>query len=134
MSDQDIEQRIQTSGKSAPHVTPADIEAVIAHEYYCLGAGAFSNNMLDAFSAEQLMRLTLCVLVLKNGFVVVGTCACASLAQFDAEIGRKLARQNAINQLWPILGYQLKEGLYQAQRHEKATHPKEYNYPNQRGD
>lgn len=55
--------------------------------------------------------LTFCVLVLKNGFTVTGESACASPENFDAEIGRKIARQNAVQKLWPLMGYALKERL-----------------------
>ena len=55
--------------------------------------------------------LTFCVLVLRNGFTVTGESACASPENFDAEIGRKIARANAVNKLWPLMGYALKERL-----------------------
>ena len=55
--------------------------------------------------------LTFCVLVLRNGFTVTGESACASPENFDAEIGRKVARQNAINKVWPLMGYELRSKL-----------------------
>ena len=60
---------------------------------------------------EALKLLTFCVLVLRNGFTVTGESACASPENFDAELGRKIARQNAINKVWPLMGYALKEKL-----------------------
>ena len=60
---------------------------------------------------ESLKLLTFCVLVLKNGFTVTGESACASPENFDAELGRKIARQNAVQKLWPLMGYALKERL-----------------------
>ena len=59
----------------------------------------------------SLGLLTFCVLVLKNGFTVTGESACASPENFDAEIGRKIARQNAVNKVWPLMGYALKSEL-----------------------
>jgi Phage protein (N4 Gp49/phage Sf6 gene 66) family len=59
-----------------------------------------------------LHLLTFCVFVLRNGFTVTGESACASPENFDAEIGRKVARANAINKCWPLLGYALKERLH----------------------
>jgi hypothetical protein len=50
-------------------------------------------------------------LVLKNGFTVIGESACASPENFDAELGRKIARTNAIDKVWPLMGYALKEQL-----------------------
>lgn len=60
---------------------------------------------------EALKLLTFCVLVLRNGFTVTGESACASPENFDADLGRKIARQNAINKVWPLMGYALKQRL-----------------------
>ena len=60
---------------------------------------------------NALDLLTFCVLVLRNGFTVTGESACASPENFDAEIGRKIARENAKQKLWPLMGYALKERL-----------------------
>jgi hypothetical protein len=57
--------------------------------------------------------LTICVLVLKNGFTVTGESACASPENFDATLGRVLARRHAEAKLWPLLGYELKSKLAQ---------------------
>lgn len=58
-----------------------------------------------------LRLLTFCVLVLRNGFTVTGESACASPENFNADIGRRIARENAINKIWPLMGYALKERL-----------------------
>ena len=60
---------------------------------------------------EHLDRITICVLTLRNGYTIVGTSACASPENFDATIGRKIARQNATQQIWPLLGYVLRSVL-----------------------
>lgn len=60
---------------------------------------------------SALGLLTFCVLVLKNGFTVTGESACASPENFDAEIGRKIARQNAVAKIWPLMGYELRSKL-----------------------
>lgn len=110
-----IEEEIQEKGLTAPRVTPADIEATISSEWYFTAAdGAherFCNLKGDSPWGTQLELLTFCVLVLKNGFTVTGESACASPENFDAELGRKIARQNAVNKMWPLLGYALKERL-----------------------
>lgn len=118
--DNNIEQEIQAKGFAAPRVTPEDIEANIASEHYFTAAdGAFAAD--DGPHSEVANRrnipgalncLTFCVLVLKNGFTVTGESACASPENFDAEIGRKIARENAINKVWPLMGYALKERLF----------------------
>lgn len=112
-----IQLEIEAKGLHAPRVTPADIEAEIASEHYFTAAqgmrAAFEEVGLPAFDLkyEPLELLTFCVLVLKNGFTVTGESACASPANFDAEIGRKIARQNAVAKLWPLLGFRLKDTL-----------------------
>ena len=60
---------------------------------------------------QSLNMLTFCVLVLKNGFTVTGESACASPENFDAELGRKIARQNAVAKVWPLMGYELRSRL-----------------------
>lgn len=120
MSDQQIEKEIIEKGLTAPRVTPADIEANIASEHYFTaqdGALGFLSttdiNPVLAFNSlpYSLGLLTFCVLVLNNGFTVTGESACASLENFDTEIGRKIARQNAVQKIWPLMGYALKEKL-----------------------
>jgi len=116
MNDQTIEQEIQAKNKTAPRVTPADIEANIASEYYFTAAeGVYGNEVCHGIQPsmgnQSMMLLTFCVLVLRNGFTATGESACASPENFDAEIGRKIARQNAVQKMWPLMGYALKEKL-----------------------
>ena len=118
MSEQ-IEQEIQAKGLTAPRITPADIEASIASESYFTAADGVnganpSNSLLNEYVTAPglpLSLLTFCVLVLRNGFTVTGESACASPENFDAEIGRKIARQNATQKIWPLMGYELRSKL-----------------------
>lgn len=66
----------------------------------------------DNEAEGPMRRLTFCVLVLRNGFTVTGESACASPENFDAEIGRRIARENAVQKIWPLLGFALKERLH----------------------
>ena len=115
MNDNAIEQEIQAKGLTAPRVTPADIEANIASEHYFTaeqGAFAAFNPPRGAdIVPPTLSLLTFCVLVLRNGFTVTGESACASPENFDAELGRKIARQNAVQKIWPLMGYELRSQL-----------------------
>ena len=120
MNDQQIEQEIQAKGANvAPRITPADIEANIANVYYFTAAqgaekAARDNGSYAAGSpndGKALGLLTFCVLVLRNGFTVTGESACASPANFNAEIGRKIARDNAVAKIWPLMGYELRSKL-----------------------
>jgi hypothetical protein len=112
-----MEQQIQAKGADvAPRVTVADIEANIASEHcFTAAQGAdatrgFAQEWPD--QNEQALRLlTICVLVLRNGFTVTGESACASPENFNADIGRQVARANAINKIWPLMGYELRSKL-----------------------
>jgi len=108
-----VEQEIQDKGLNAPRVTPADIEAAIASEWYIIAADGVPH---DGFHApvparHPLRQLTFCVLVLRNGFTVTGESACASPENFNAELGARIARDNAKQKIWPLLGYVLRSEL-----------------------
>lgn len=114
-----IEREIQAKGLTAPRVTPASLEAEIASENYFTAAdGVAGANMaarrdedMQSANFHRLGLLTFCVLGLKNGLTVTGESACVSVENFDAEIGRKIARQHAVEKLWPLLGFRLADAL-----------------------
>lgn len=91
-----IEAEIATKGLNAPRVTPASIDAQIVSEDY------------HVFPETTV---TVCALHLRNGYVVTGTSAAASPANFDHAIGRRIARDNARNQIWALEGYTLRNKL-----------------------
>lgn len=115
MNDQAIEQEIQAKGKTAARVTLQDIEDAIHEEHYFTAgqgvAGATGVYPHDGHPGQPIALLTFCVLVLRNGFTVTGESACASPENFDAEIGKKIARENAKQKIWPLEGYLLKDRL-----------------------
>jgi hypothetical protein len=96
MIDKEIEKEIQDKNLNAPRVTPQRIEDVIIGEDYHV----FTDT-----------TLTICCLTLANGFTVTGESACASPENFDVEIGKKIARENAKQKIWSLEGYALKEKL-----------------------
>jgi hypothetical protein len=79
---------------TAPRVTLESMEAKIQFENY------YNHDLL-----------TMCVLTMQNGFHVVGESAPASRANYDPELGRKFAYENAIRQLWKLEGYSLRDRL-----------------------
>ena len=112
MSDLEIEKEIQAKGLTAPRITPAHIESVIEGEHYFTAAQGVIGSGGEVMSDDDSLRcLTFCVLTLKNGFTVTGESACASPENFNAEIGRKIARENAVNKIWLLEGYLLKDKL-----------------------
>lgn len=90
------EEMIQEKGLTAPRLTPDLIDAAIVGEDYYVFPGT---------------TLTICKLDLKNGFHVTGESAAVSLENFDEEIGRKVARENAREKIWVLEGYLLKDKL-----------------------
>ena len=112
MSEANIEREILDKGLTAPRVTPADIEANIASEnYFSAMDGVRANQPIRVGDEVPLSLLTFCVLVLKNGFTVTGESACASPENFDTELGRKIARDNAKQKIWALEGYALRDRL-----------------------
>ncbi|MFA5040037.1 MAG: Gp49 family protein [Bdellovibrionales bacterium] len=91
-SEDEIEKEIQEKGLTAKRLTPADIDAVIAKEYY---------------HRVPETTMTICVLTIRNGFMVTGESAAVSLENFDEEIGKKIAYENARNKIWALEGYLL---------------------------
>lgn len=110
MDNNALEQALKAKGKTAPRVTKADLDANIVSEHYFTASQAVGAGYTPP---EALDLLTFCVLVLRNGYTVTGESACASPENFDAEIGRQLARTNAVNKVWALMGYALKERLHQ---------------------
>ena len=106
-----------------PKVTPKHIESIIISEHYFTAhdgrAGALAAETYvgcekpteENADLLPLKLLTFCVLVLKSGFTVTGESACVSPENFNAEIGRKIARENAVNKIWPLEGYLLKSSM-----------------------
>ena len=105
---------IEQRANKGPRITPADIEANIVSEHYFTATEALVGQTRGPewqATPKELDLLTFCVLVLRNGFTVTGESACAAPENFDAEIGRKVARQNALNKIWPLMGYALRSEL-----------------------
>ncbi len=95
-SEAGVEQTIKDRGLTAPRITPEHLDGVIAGEQYHVFHGT---------------TLTVCCLTLANGFCVIGQKAAASPENFDAEIGRRIARRNARDKIWSLEGYLLRERL-----------------------
>ena len=94
--EQAIEAEIQAKGLNAPRLNPSHIDAQIASE---------------AYYVFPRTTLTVCALTLRNGYHVIGESAAASPENFDEEIGRKIARDNARGKIWALEGYLLRSTL-----------------------
>jgi hypothetical protein len=102
-----IEEEIVRKGKTAPRLTPQHIDEQIIAENW----GRASDMFAGAPTTEAMKCLTICVLTLKNGFTIVGKSACASPENYDAELGGKIARDDARKQIWALEGYLLRSKL-----------------------
>jgi hypothetical protein len=124
-SDGWMEHDIKAAGADkAPRITPADIEANIVSEHYFTARDGRRGALVDGTYVGRerpqqdeadlaaLDLLTFCVLVMNNGFTVTGESACVSPENFNAAIGRKIARENAVNKVWPLMGYELRSKLH----------------------
>lgn len=61
---------------------------------------------------------TICAITTRAGFTVIGKTAPADPANFDADVGRKFAYEDALRQLWPLEGYLLRNKLAQDEKAE----------------
>lgn len=95
--DAEVEKEIQEKGLNAPRLTPDLIEATVEKAEF--------HRLTEV--------LTVCVLTLVNGFTVTGESACASPENYDEELGNKIARGNAVNKIWMLEGYLLKQRLHE---------------------
>ena len=96
MTNKQIEEEIQSKNLNAPRLTPEIIESKIKKcEFHILHE-----------------VLTVCVITLENGFTVTGESACASPQNFDKEIGEKISKENAVDKIWMLEGYLLKQKLF----------------------
>ncbi|KQO38171.1 hypothetical protein ASF19_20235 [Acidovorax sp. Leaf84] len=115
-----LEREIQAKANKAPRVTPAALQAEIVSAHYFTAADGVAGEASlrhgvavagDYPPASALGLLTFCVLVLRNGFTVHGVSACASPENYNQEIGERIARENAEREIWPLLGFRLRDEL-----------------------
>jgi N4 Gp49/Sf6 Gp66 family protein len=95
-------------------VTLATIQAAIAERHDTNGATAMQVPIEigpKGNPTNLLGLLSICILVMKNGFTVIGKSAPASPENFNAELGKQFAYEDAIRQLWPLMGFALRDRL-----------------------
>lgn len=93
---------------TAPRVSLSSMEAKIAHKYEFTGDTVTGDEI-----CPPMRLLSICILVMENGFTVIGKSAPASAANFNRELGKQFAYEDAIRQLWPLEGYSLRDRLGQ---------------------
>ena len=99
----------------ADRVTTEDVEREIGREFYFTGqdgvaAGVNVGTSAPGVVPADLRLMTFCILILRNGTKLVGVNHGPVAAEnFDAAVGRRMARQDAVRQIWPLLGWSLRE-------------------------
>ena len=109
-----VTDQLAAAAAVAPRVTLESIKEAIAGRYHMTGLEAVHGGSAiigPASNAGPLSVLSICILVMRNGFTVIGKSAPASVENFNAELGRKFAYEDAIRQLWPLMGFCLREQL-----------------------
>jgi len=104
-------------------------------ETMILEAGATASRLTPDYITSCIKKvefhrltdvLTVCVITLKNGFMVTGESACASPENYNKEIGEKISKENAFEKIWMLEGYLLKQRLYEDTLHLCDTCSKEF--------
>ena len=101
MNEEQREKEIQEKGLTAPRLTPESIKAKVKSIHFHRFEGTTT---------------TVCCIKLENDFTAIGHSACASPENFDAKMGEKIALDDAMNRVWELEGYLLKEKLYTKQK------------------
>jgi hypothetical protein len=98
---------------TAPRVSLEDMkDKIMAEHYFTAGQALYAlADKPPVKTYDPLDLLTICILVMRNGFTVIGKSAPASPENFDAEKGKTFAYEDAIKQLWPLEGDALRERL-----------------------
>lgn len=74
----------------------------------------FIQSLIVNTEYQRFELLTVCVLTLQNGFKVTGQSSPVSTENFNEDIGKKMAYNNAMEKIWELEGYLLKQRLYEA--------------------
>jgi hypothetical protein len=118
----EVTDAIGAAGAVAPRVSLKDVENAISGVYWLSAGEAAQSLIVDgatALTTENAVRasfdllaldnLTLCLVVMKNGFVVVGKSAAASPENYDWEKSKTLSYEDAVRQIWPLMAFALKD-------------------------
>ena len=104
-TEQAIEQEIQSKGLNAPRIKPSDIDSNISD----------IEIVKHVSKTGQVLRWA--VITVTNGYAVVGKPSCSvSSVNDDKEIGEKVAIENSRAELWPLMGYSLRQSLFEGDK------------------
>jgi hypothetical protein len=103
----------KTMGNENPSLTTEQAQAVVAAKTAPKVTKEGIEARINSVSYVHHDHLTICIIQMVNDFRVIGKAAPASPENFDPEVGKRYAYDDAFKQLWPLEGYVLCETLYQ---------------------
>ena len=74
-----------------------------------------------SFTLLPCGRTTICTLTLESGFTVRGEASVVDLTEFIQELGEKYAYEDALKQVWQLLGYDLAKNMHLIKQGTPAT-------------
>ena len=97
-------------------VSKSSIEAKIRGVYFINAGEALkdSNRGYIQCDLEEINLVTICIMIMENGFMIEGTSACVDPSRYNEEIGQEEAYKNAVEKIWELEGYALKQKLFEA--------------------
>lgn len=104
-------------------VSKESIEAKIKSVVYLNAGKAAEDEYGDALSEDVLKNLdlvTICIIILENGFKVEGVSACVDPANYNEQKGRECAYENAFEKIWEVEGYLLRQAMWEKAETAKA--------------
>ena len=96
----------------------SDLSKAIVENFKKKGGFAITKEFLDSqitsvkYFVIEGTTVTICHMMLDNGFSVRGESACISAVNFDEEIGQRIAYKNAYDKLWALYGFAEMEIAY----------------------
>jgi hypothetical protein len=100
----DATEELGNQGATARRITLDFIKSQIGHFWFTTGDRCIAERS-KILAHEPLTRLTLCFIVMKSGFIIIGKSAPLSAENFDPEKGRTFAWEDGIRQLWPMFAF-----------------------------
>lgn len=71
-------------------------------------------DYMGMFNGSEHPTMTVCTIMLDNGYSVAGTSACVDPKNYNRDVGETRAYQNAYEKLYGLFGFLLAETLYRA--------------------
>lgn len=69
------------------------------------------SEIVDVTYTRLAGTLTHCAITVKSGFIFTGESSCVDAANFDEEIGKQIAYENAFEKMWMPYGFWLKQKI-----------------------